>query len=344
MQKCAAQESAQSSLEKKRIAAVIGLPKPHPVDRSAFKTPTEQDRMEVEKYLADLKLIPSTFDRIACSLTGSYLFLGKRREHQIASYRHFAFAWALQNQPKLERLTFCDQEQLTPEPNHFQGDFSESFSTRLDRLVVESPSLESTFHESIGQLRFPPSDRSALSTPLRNCGVFFPTRAVISHPSNCWSGDAWDRNQSSVSAKQLEGVQWIGEDLLTLFEFKPAPFYRFYFTIYFKKGVPVQCDSWRCQAIPNPQQQPSATDQPIPSKTFSIATSICVATTRSDWIPMGPTFVPVAIRSKTINDVHEIELKTQIKWHGDSQIDPVVFQVDPVIEISPMEFSRTVKQ
>ena len=297
------------------------------IDRTDFHPPSKNETQEIEAFLLELELSSRLTEHIGFSCDGSYFYASQEPQQVATSLRGFSMGWAIDNKTDRERLLFISQEQIQPKNSTAVMSLDQSFATRLDRLR-----LGTTLHESEGPYALPPSEHSHLESQFRINGVFYPTQASIAHPLDCWSGRAMNRNKQLIDCNNLVGIQERSNGIVALFCFKPASFYEFYISTYFKEGLPVQADFWRFSLLPA-SQNPNAPQDPLQS--FPQAKH--VATTTTQWSLVSQTHLPVSFRSHTIQESHLIELAASFRWFINDSVNPNSFELRTLGDFYPNE-------
>ena len=298
------------------------------IDKKKFRQPTDNERLKIGSSFLDLELAARMADQVSWIATGHYLFASREHQHHAISIKSFRVGWAINHQTDAERIILTSQEQLTPTVQEDRWASTHSHDDHLDQLR-----LSDEFHEANGIAILPKTKRPRLSHPLKNLGFFFPTRAVISHPLDCYSGRAMDHRQSFLEVRRLVGIQSIKEDYLALFHFKPSSYYHFYLTIYLKQGLPVQTDFWR--VLVNPATNPETRPKDLPKALFT--TSQHVASTISQWIKLDTCHYPLSLQSWTTREKPRIELNANFEWFFNDEITESAFAAETCGQLTPFE-------
>ncbi len=319
----------------------IKLSEYHRVNRNDFREPDEFQRSTIESYVLELELLCRMTDRLGWIGNGQYYFASREAEYHATSLRQFAMSWAVDNQFGYERCVLVDQERLQPNSVSLNAVASQSSQTHLDRLRKSDE-----FHEAMGLAVFPAGEKSRLDKQFKHSGLFSPTIAAISHPLDCWSGRAIDRGQQFIDCDRLMGVQSHKGDTLALFCFRPASFYHYYITVYFKNGYPVQTDFWRSldgvsvraeRASPSLIDEAEEVDQEGGRRKRRFVDAMHVATTSTTWKMLRETPFPSRIVSRTLHEQPEIELSAEFEWCASEQINPDTFNPNTVGKLAPFE-------
>ena len=302
----------------------------HPVDHTQFRKPSDAERIEIESFLLELELSIRIANKIGCTASGQYFFFSREPEQRATSIKYFSMGWVIDNQNDAERIILTNQEQLVPIRQHPSWTINHSQDISIDQIR-----LGRQIHEANGPAVFPVTRQARLTKVLKNMGLFFPMRAVISHPLDCWSGRAVNHRQEMMNSDRLTGVQKHGKNSIALFHFTPTDFYDFFVTIYFKEGLPIQTDFWRYLIAPK-EARDQVTQDPIPER---LGAAVHVATTRTQWKKYGENHFPRSLQSWTNHDTPKIELHTDLQWIVNEQINESVFDYETCGKISPFEFS-----
>lgn len=297
------------------------------IDRTGFHPPSENETQEIETFLLELELSSRLTEQIGFSCDGSYFYASQEPQQVATSLRRFSMGWAVDNKTDRERLLFISQEQIQPKNSTAVISLDQSLATRLDRLRVGT-----NLHESEGPYALPPNEHSHLEGQFRINGVFYPIRASIAHPLDCWSGRAMNRNKQLIDCNNLIGIQERSNGIVALFCIKPASFYEFYISTYFKEGLPVQADFWRFSLLPASK---NPNDPQDPLRSFPQAKH--VATTTTQWSLVSQTHLPVSIRSHTIQESHLIELAASFRWVTNDSVNQNSFELKTLGDFYPNE-------
>jgi hypothetical protein len=142
------------------------------------------------------------------------------------------------------------------------------------------------------------------------------------------------------------GVQLHKSDTLALFYFRPASFYHYYITVYFKHGCPVQTDFWRSldgvsvsaeRSSPSLIHEAEEVDQEGDLRKRRFVDAMHVATTSTTWKMLRETPFPSRIVSRTLHEQPEIELSAEFEWCASEQINPDTFNPNTVGKLAPFE-------
>lgn len=290
-------------------------------------------------------------ERIGFIGTGSYHFLSPEKNGPAASLRNFSVGWAIDFSGDTERLIVTDTEQipLISRPNLSAADHVPD--CRLDQLRRGNK-----FYESNAGIPYPVNETSRLNHKLDNLGIFFPPRAALSHPLDCWSGRAREYRSDFIDSRKLVGIQQSSDRIIALFHFRPSKHYDFFVTACFREGLPVQVDFWRrplssksaemrkrSGSLGDGDHATSSTAEALTaesrSNAFEAATHVAV--TRSVWAPVAHSYFPVSVQSRTIQEIHEIELNASFEWLVGKDLNPSTFDHTSCSKLLPLGIAKS---
>ena len=127
-------------------------------------------------------------------------------------------------------------------------------------------------------------------------------------------------------------------------------------TACFREGLPVQVDFWRrplaskSAEMRNRSGSLSDGDHAISSiaealtsesrsNAFEAATHVAV--TRSVWAPVAHSYFPVSVQSRTIQEIHEIELNAELQWLVDEDLTPPTFDHTSCSKLLPNGIAKS---
>ncbi|MGC6551210.1 MAG: hypothetical protein ACON5D_17795 [Rubripirellula sp.] len=321
------------------------------INRRSFKIPSSSDRLLIESYLLEIQIAYRLSERIGFIGTGSYHFLSPEKNGPAASVRNFSVGWAFDFSGDTERWIVTDTEQIPmiSRPNLSAADHVPD--CRLDQIRRGN-----TFYESNAGIPYPVNETSRLNHKLDNLGIFFPQRAALSHPLDCWSGRAREHRSHFIDCRKLVGIQKISDRIIALFHFRPSKHYDFFVTACFREGLPVQVDFWRLplsrktaemrvrsgsrgdgeHSISSTTESSTADIKP---NAFKAATHVAV--TRSAWAPVAHSYFPVSVQSRTLQEIHEIALNVKFQWLVGEDLNPSTFDHTSCSKLLPNGIAKS---
>ena len=330
---------------------LISLDPYQEIDRASFKSPNSSDRLLIESYLLQIQIAYRLSERIGFIGSGSYHFLSPEKNGPAASVRNFSVGWAFDFSGDTERWIVTDTEQIPmiSRPNLSAADHVPD--CRLDQIRRGN-----TFYESNAGIPYPVNETSRLNHKLDNLGIFFPQRAALSHPLDCWSGRAREHRSHFIDYRKLVGIQKISDRIIALFHFRPSKHYDFFVTACFREGLPVQVDFWRLPLSRRTAEMrvrfgsrgdgdhsiSSTTESSIAeikSNAFKAATHVAV--TRSAWAPVAHSYFPVSVQSRTIQEIHEIALNVKFQWLVGEDLNPSTFDHTSCSKLLPNGIAKS---
>ena len=313
------------------------VPKVIEIDLTKFKSPSDEEKSQVEQWLLELDLVPMVADRVAFTATGTYFFGGKGKEKHIANLRQYAIGWCLDNREDRERLLVINQQLLNPNiVDQGKWRLMQSNTSELDRLRIKS-----LYHEANGSSVYEPGPKSHIQDSFERANAFFPTRAATCSPTSCWSGMAIDRSKPMVTIDKMQGIQKIGQHTIALFEYQPVDYYVYFVGLAFLDGSPVQYEGWRQFRREEDKNNQSPTpEQKQAEREYLRSTAKRVSRMQSKWKRLETYAVPIWIQGSTLDDFYDIELVADIQWFVNDQVNPEAFNAATLQGLGPFSVMR----